>query len=284
MPYSAEISRANPSCFLFVIDQSGSMADPWGPEVELAKTKADKLAEIINRQLMDLTLRSTRAEGVRDHFHVGVLGYGATVGPAFAGSIAGRDLVPLSEVADNPARIEERVKKVEDGAGGLVDETVKFPVWFEATANGGTPMCNAMSEAKRILNSWLSDPDHKDCFPPVLIHITDGESTDGDPTSIMNEIKNLSSTDGNVVLFNLHLSSNPEDKKIEYPTSSEDLPNQYAQMLFETADFLTPNMLKFSSEEYGLSLSDNAKAYVLNGEAEEIIRGLDIGTRPGDLR
>jgi hypothetical protein len=26
MPYTAEISRANPSCFLFLIDQSGSMA------------------------------------------------------------------------------------------------------------------------------------------------------------------------------------------------------------------------------------------------------------------
>jgi hypothetical protein len=27
MAYSAEISRNNPSCFLFVIDQSGSMSD-----------------------------------------------------------------------------------------------------------------------------------------------------------------------------------------------------------------------------------------------------------------
>ena len=30
MPYTAEISRANPTCFLFLIDQSGSMADPFG--------------------------------------------------------------------------------------------------------------------------------------------------------------------------------------------------------------------------------------------------------------
>lgn len=30
MPYQAEISRANPGCFLFVIDQSGSMADLVG--------------------------------------------------------------------------------------------------------------------------------------------------------------------------------------------------------------------------------------------------------------
>ena len=28
MAYSAEISRTNPSCFLFLIDQSGSMQEP----------------------------------------------------------------------------------------------------------------------------------------------------------------------------------------------------------------------------------------------------------------
>ena len=32
MAYSAEISRVNPTCFLFLIDQSGSMAECWGGE------------------------------------------------------------------------------------------------------------------------------------------------------------------------------------------------------------------------------------------------------------
>jgi len=32
MPYTAQISRLNPTCFLFLIDQSGSMADTWGRE------------------------------------------------------------------------------------------------------------------------------------------------------------------------------------------------------------------------------------------------------------
>jgi hypothetical protein len=30
-------------------------------------------------------------------------------------------------------------------------------------------------------------------FPPVVIHITDGESTDGDLEQAMNDIKNMSS-------------------------------------------------------------------------------------------
>jgi hypothetical protein len=42
-----------------------------------------------------------------------------------------------------PARVETRTKKVSDGAGGLVDQAVKFPIWFDAVASGGTPMCGA---------------------------------------------------------------------------------------------------------------------------------------------
>ena len=30
MTYTADISRVNPGCFLFILDQSGSMSDPFG--------------------------------------------------------------------------------------------------------------------------------------------------------------------------------------------------------------------------------------------------------------
>jgi len=76
MSYTAEINRENPSCFLFLIDQSGSMSDPWAGDPN--KKKADELAVIINRLLQNLVLTCVRDEkGPRDYFHVGVIGYGA---------------------------------------------------------------------------------------------------------------------------------------------------------------------------------------------------------------
>ena len=170
MAYTAEISRNNPSCFLFLIDQSGSMADNFPGEVP--KKKADGVADAINKLLQNLVIRCAKEEGVRDYFYVGVIGYGATVGPSFSGSLAGKELVAVSEIANSPARIEERVKKVDDGAGGLVDQKVKFPIWFEPTANGGTPMCQALGNAKSILQKWMGQ--HPNSFPSVVIHITDG--------------------------------------------------------------------------------------------------------------
>jgi len=209
----AEISRSNPSCFLFLIDQSGSMQDAWAGEA--GKKKADGLATIINRMLQNLVLKCAKSEGVRDYYYVSVLGYGAQIGPAFSGELAGRELVPISDIANMPARVEERTRKVEDGAGGLVDQTVRFPIWFDAVANGGTPMCQAMTRAQEILSHWLAQ--HSSCFPPLVFNITDGEATDGDPANVASGITNLASDDGSVILFNIHLSAQQVDHPIEFP-------------------------------------------------------------------
>lgn len=275
MPYTAEISRNNPSCFLFVIDQSGSMNDVLPPAA--GRTKAQGVADAINRLLQNLVIRCARGDGVRDFFHVGVFGYGANVGPAFSGGLGGKTLVPISDVGNMPARVE--VKKKEDGAGGLVD--IKLPVWFEPTAVGGTPMCQALALARTTLEGWLAE--HPTCFPPTVIHITDGETTDGDPADAMRALTNLCSSDGNTLLFNVHLSANPNATPISFPDSEAALPDDYSRTLFRGASTLTSFMRSVASE-HGFALGEGARGFVLNGDLTLVIQALDIGTRPSNLR
>lgn len=279
MPYSAEISRANPSCFVFLIDQSGSMADPFGAG-ESSRRKADGVADAINRLLQNLVIKCAKEEGVRDYYHVGVIGYGAHVGPAFSGPLAGRELVPISEAGNMPARIEERTKKVDDGAGGLVDQAIRFPIWFDPVANGGTPMCQALGVTQRILQGWLSQ--HPACFPPIVINITDGEATDGDPSGPADAIRKLSSNDGEVLLFNVHLSSQ-RAAPIEFPDTEVGLPDQFAQLLFRMSSPLPAYMRSIAQQE-GYRVSEGTRGFVFNADIVAVIRFLDIGTRPSDLR
>ena len=280
MPYSAEISRANPTCFLFLIDQSGSMADAVPNQTN--RKKADAVADAINRLLQNLVIRCAKEEGVRDYFYVGVIGYGNTVGPAFSGALAGKELVSISEVGNMPARVEDRKKKVEDGAGGITEQSIRMPIWFEPVAGGGTPMCNALGQAHSILQKWLAQ--HPAGFPPVVIQITDGESTDGEPTNAMQAIKDLSSQDGNILLFNVHISSDPSATPIAFPDSSTQLPNAPAKILFEGSSVLTPFMRSAANSQHGLNLSDGARGFVLNGDMVLVVQALDIGTRPSNLR
>ncbi len=277
--YTAEISRDKPSCFVFLIDQSGSMADSFGAG-EGGKRKADALADAINRLLQNLVLKCAKSEGVRDYYHVAVFGYGDSVGPAFSGPLVGRDLVPISEVANLPARIEQRARKVEDGAGGLVDQMVKFPIWFDPTASGGTPMCAAMNQAHSILEAWLIQ--HPDCFPPIVINISDGEPTDGDPTSHADKLRASSSTDGNTLLFNLHISSQSASP-IEFPDSDRLLPDDHARLLFRMSSLLPPHLQDAARQE-GFAISEGTRGFVFNADMVSVIKFLDIGTRPSSLR
>ena len=73
MAYAAEISRNNPSCFLFLIDQSGSMADVFGAG-DSNRRKADAVADAVNKLLQNLAIKCAKTEGVRDYYHVGVIG------------------------------------------------------------------------------------------------------------------------------------------------------------------------------------------------------------------
>jgi len=280
MSYNAEISRDNPSCFLFLIDQSRSMVDEisMGDETQ---QMANGVADAINRWLQELSIKCAKSEGLRDYYHVGVIGYGKTVGPSFVGSLAGRELIPISEIADNPARLDERAKKVPDGAGGLVEQSIRIPVWFDPVANGGTPMCRAAEDAKRILESWIAE--HPDSFPPIVINITDGEANDGNPTERLQSLTNLSTSDGNVMLFNIHLSANPKAKPMSFSDSPDDLPDMYSKMLFQTASPLTPAM-RGLAKEHGFNTSEDSRCFVLNADMVILVQAIDIGTRPSNVQ
>lgn len=279
MPYSAEISRSNPSCLLFLIDRSGSMDDPFGAG-EGTRSKADGVADAVNRLLQNLVIKCAKSEGVRDYYHVGVIGYGSRVGPAFGGELAGRDLVPVSELAERPERIEERARKMDDGTGGLVEQTVRFPVWFDAEAKGGTPMCAALGQAERLLAAWMAE--HPASFPPIVINITDGEATDGNPTAAAARLRALSSADGSPLLFTLHLSSQ-RAAPLEFPDSEESLPDQYARLLFGLSSLL-PAHIRDAARQDGYAVGDGARGFVFNADMVSVIRFLDIGTRPANLR
>lgn len=278
MSYSAEVSRSNPACFLFLIDQSGSMSDPWGKES--SKKIAEGVADIINKLLQNLIIKCAKSEGVRDYFDIGVIGYGEFMGSAFSGPLAGKDMVKISEVANLPARIEDRKKKVDDGAGGILEQTVRFPIWFEPIANGGTPMCQVLKHAHTILQDWLYE--HPTSFPPVVINITDGEATDGDPSNPAQQLMNLSSLDGNVLLFNIHTSSNTATP-ITFADKETGLPDEFAKLLFNMTSEL-PEYMRAIAQKEGFPVTTTTRGFVFNAKPVELISFLDIGTRASNLR
>lgn len=277
--YDSEISRKKPALITIMLDRSTSMNDHFcGQKGE--SSKADGVADAVNRVIHNIVIKSTKGEIINHYFDVAVLGYGSSVACALSGTLSGKQIISVKELGENPLRIDERKQTISDGAGGPTTKDVRMPIWVEPLATGGTPMLEAFTQVKKILEPWISQ--HPESFPPIVINITDGESTDGDPREIANEIKKLQTSDGSVLIMNAHLSSS-KACLIEFPNRPDELPDNYAKMLFEMSSILPPKMLA-SVQAENKSVKEGGRGFVFNADLVSLITFLDIGTRPSGLR
>jgi hypothetical protein len=281
MAYQAEINRSNPTCFLFMIDHSTSMVDPI-MGVPGNPKKAQFVADALNKVIQSLVVSASKDVDVRRYYQIGVLGYGFGVSSLLGGELQGQDLAWIDQIYQNPLRIEERIKKESDGAGGFIEVSRKFPVWVDPVARGQTPMCAALERAEAILRPWVAE--YPLAYPPTVINLTDGESNDGDPRKPAEALKSLATSDGNVVLLTVHASSNQFAQQIFFPVSEADLPDLASKKMFEMSSPLHPQMLQTAQNLLGVELMAGAKGLVYNADIAGIVQALEIGTRPANLR
>ena len=180
------------------------------------------------------------------------------------------------------AEVEERQVKESDGAGGVVEVTRKFPVWLQPMASYGTPMCEALSAASKALQDWTAQ--HPDSYPPMLINVTDGDATDGNPEPLAQEIMGVQTNDGNVLVYNAHLSE-MSAMPVQYPAQESDVPpDEYAGRLFRMSSVFPDPVVELAAG-MGLPVTEGSRGYVYNADMVALVQFLDIGTRAAsDLR
>lgn len=272
MAYEAQISRRTPTAFLFIIDQSGSMNEALFDSTE---TKMSIVAKVVNRTLYDLFSMALKGDEFYDYFKIGIIGYGGAGIANCLEYISNRGFVSSEAVSDKPKSIQKVLKKVSDGDGGLVGKEVQSPVWLEPSASGGTPMKAAFDMAYSWLEDWCAN--NPTCYPPTVMHLTDGESTGDDPMRSAEKIKNLSTNDGDVILFNCHISTK-ENKSYSFPQSSGELGDANAKKLFEMSSILQGKLLENVKNRYP-STTVGSRAFMFNADYTQIIDFFDLGTR-----
>jgi hypothetical protein len=146
----------------------------------------------------------------------------------------------------------------------------------------GTPMSAALAYVRRIAADWCGS--HPACFPPVVIHITDGEPTDGDPSrpfeTVEHEaeaLRSLETNDGALLLFNCHLSKSPV-AGVLFPVSEDELAaDPYAHLLFRMSSSV-PEMLRKAAEIRQLSCPPGARGMAFNADGAQMLALIQTGT------
>jgi hypothetical protein len=186
--YQQKIQTSRPGLIVLVLDDSISMSDPLVGGTDPKYLWVERYAGLILKELLARSNEVVADRAVikpRYFVHTIVYGGGPTTWPN--GSSAALD-------------IENVIKAYAGGPAGSSSLGL-------TGGRGGTDSRAALQLACNYLQDAVQDDRFKDAFPPMVFHLTDGESqTDAEP--VADQIKQLSTNDGNVLLVNALIGTN----------------------------------------------------------------------------
>ena len=281
-PYTAQITRNTPTAFIFLIDQSISMSRKLNYRGEYI-TLAEAVARIVNNQINELVLRCIKTTEVRHYYDIAVIGYGDDASYGWKGTLAGRDFVSPEELKNNPFK-KITVKEEKKTRKGVELKEIMKVQWIEPVAAGKYTRGDlAFKMAKNLLDKWMKEHHDKDCYPPTIINITDG-ALNGivNPrevnTQLANELKALFTNDGNVLLWNIHITPDSKEQLV-FPISKTELNNDmYSEWMYDMSSLLPSRYNVPIGDLRGDAENTRHVAMATNTDMSTLIQLMDIGT------
>lgn len=238
------------------------------------------------KQMVQYFHQQNIAHGDLQHGNILVKKDGSMIGYGGSSALAVDDIRSdyLSSFADNPLRMENLKKKVSDGAGGLIEIDEQMPIFIEPTANGLTPMADALSFAKELIEGWLQKkPDNP---APIIINISDGLPYTGTSVddamnkaiSVSKEIMAINSDDGNPLIFNSHIGDG--GTQCGFEESESELSDDQAKFLFKISSKV-PESYKQAAVKQDFKVKSESKGFVSNADPESFIKFINFGSSGG---
>lgn len=192
MSYERSVNLAHPALIVMILDDSSSMSESMAGTSDTRFQWVERYSGVILRELLARCIElSGPTIMVRPRYYLDVIKYGSSV-KTWRAEHEGSEEVDIGEAA----------KRFND-SGGAVGLGGNL---------GGTDTAAAFQFALRRIERALQKGKFRDSFPPIVFHLTDGEShTDAEP--VAQQITSLSSSDGNVLLVNAYIGT---DTRLNY--------------------------------------------------------------------
>lgn len=268
----------SPGCVIFLIDESAAAAAPVQEEADPAgapaKSKSASIATALNSLFRQFA-------GGPD-FDVALVGYHAdangqaNVGCRWQGPLAGRGFVPVSELADAPASVESRVRRVPNpsGIGAPREETISFPVWYVPAPGTKSPQVQAFEFCRTLLENWLDQAGPQPGVP-LVVHLCAGGSSDGNPQKAIEEIQHLEFATGAPLVLHAHLSTSKVVPPTLYPSNRAYLPLGPIRELFERSSLL-PLPLVQALKAGQAPVNKDARGMLYNARMIDVVQFLSL--------
>jgi hypothetical protein len=292
--YTQALSRQYPGLFVILLDQSSSMAAPIKGDPR-GTTKAQKVTDYVNKIIQEMIDRAGVEEknpGIRKKYaYLTVLGYHDTVTPLLSNI---ETPVGIPMLAQHPRGTAPERREIRDKSGKLlkvINETRS--IWIEPSAGQRTNMILAFEHARSVADGWLrQNPEFIDkdlgyqmpraqCFPPVVINVTDGYYTTGNPRKTAEDLCRLHTNNGNVLAFTCHFSDENQPPCV-FPSDVGQLrgldPLGYAEQMFYMSSIIPEPLRERAAREMRRPVDVGARGFIYNATFEILASFLRWGT------
>lgn len=294
--YTERLSRQRPGLFVVLLDQSGSMQEQVDGE---PLTKADYATAAVNDLIYTMCSEAGTDDNdrVKKLAYISVLGYNDTVRPMLVGPNGYGSEMPLDiqYLSDHYMGIQEVQRSVYNQQRQDYDIILaQANYWIDPpVAAGRTQMAAALLKAQQIIQGWLDwnapippmepgQAPRNQCFPPVVINITDAElNGEGDPEAVAATIRSLGTAQGNCLIFTCHITKDRR-QPVLFPSSPGELMGLHptAATMFNMSSVL-PDLIREKSTKvtHGISVPPGARGFVYNADARVLAEFLRWGTK-----
>lgn len=191
--HTSRVSSLHPTAVVFVLDHSESMSRCAEIKGRRFDYMSEALALTVNGQIAKLMEASREQGQVSDHIDVAAIGYGTSAYSAWSGPLEGRGFVKMREL---------------ESACGSADGG-EFP-WIEPRDDGQASRADeAMKMTYEMLKAWMEEQSSRYYYPPVVVHITDGDVPGEHRREFLRyaeRLKSLSTADGPVLVWNINIT------------------------------------------------------------------------------
>ena len=246
--------RKTPGHLVYLIDQSGSMTGQ--NEV--------KAAEAVTAAIMETFRGCVSGTEVRNRVYITIIGYGNEQGVSIIREGWMADFVEDLKVckANNTSIVAPK-------------------------SYGTTPMAEAFILANKCLTTWIDsrqsicNNDPQAGIPaPIVINITDGYPDDRNTaTREAQKLMEISTPDGKVLLFNIHMDDSPETAEIRFPSDKSQLNGVEAgEFLFDISSEMSPAFIEVARRMRLEGIFPGAKGFVVNAKGDTLVRFVRFGS------
>jgi hypothetical protein len=219
---------------------------------------------------------STRAKGT---IHTAVVSCGtdAAGGPlvqtTFGGALAGRAVVPDTDLPAGALRVEDVSRQVSNGIGGLVQVTRKRPVFVELEPTVPVDPKPGFAAVKDLVTRWQADHPSS-IVSPIVLHLTRGRF---EPSRINEAVGQLHDL-GNVGLYHLIVTESPHPS-LAYVADPEKTQSAELRKLWELS---SPLQGRQTLSEKGPAVSPDSRGIVINGKFDLLMDAIHEALKPAD--